>query len=388
MAKQVVILPGILGSQLSVSLGFFGMRPIWVDPVALLLVGPQQLQLAPNGTDPAPGVGLLLSADGIAPVGVYEPLLNRLSADGWTQLVIGYDWRKSIFGLAQGVANAISAAFPTGEIVVVAHSMGGLVARAAYPHFVASGGGTRWTRTVYLGTPHGGSHSAAQQLAGWYLPYGQVSSFLEYWNLLRGLAGGSIFPSPTVQAQVKQTIASWPGLYALLPARTGPWQGADPNADALFNAANYATANPAVTQAHLDMAAIQIADMTALLNGSRPEEVCMIATNTKTPALVLDSHDLGGTNGFADSLAGDGSVLKSRGTLPGTKTVEVIAEHTTYSTQGQVISEVLEQLVAPYSPDPITIVGPSDPVAPQEPINIQPARPLPPWPAMQRKWDP
>ena len=47
---------------------------------------------------------------------------------------------------------------PGGSTVaaVVAHSTGELV-RAAFTLWKADGGGTNWTRTVYRGTPHGGT---------------------------------------------------------------------------------------------------------------------------------------------------------------------------------------------------------------------------------------
>jgi CHAT domain-containing protein len=153
----VFVLPGILGSNLKV-----GGQRIWLG--WRLINGLQRLDYAagrPDGVEPDGPVGL-----------VYDDLLEFLAS---THEVVSFafDWRRPIEEEARRLADAVSAALDARQasgtpVRIVAHSMGGLVARTmqlerrtvwqrmmAHPE----------ARLLMLGTPNGGSWAPMQVLS-------------------------------------------------------------------------------------------------------------------------------------------------------------------------------------------------------------------------------
>ncbi|MFM9915121.1 MAG: CHAT domain-containing protein, partial [Rhizobacter sp.] len=154
----VFVLPGILGSHIKVD----GKR-IWLG--WRLINGLKKLEYP----DPP---GRSVEPDG--PVGSsYDDLVTFLSR---THEVIefSYDWRKPIELEAQRLGRAVDAAMASREksgqpVRMVAHSMGGLVARtmqlecpATWTQMMARPG----ARLLMLGTPNGGSWAPMQVLSG------------------------------------------------------------------------------------------------------------------------------------------------------------------------------------------------------------------------------
>ena len=153
-APIILLLPGIMGSHLQ-----SGRNRIWFDPISLCRGEMERLAI---------------NAERITPDGwldrCYEKLA-RFLAETHEVRPFAYDWRRSIreaasqFGTA--LDNAMAEAKDRGKPVrIVAHSMGGLVARLALA--------TRWqafkalpgSRLLQLGTPNAGSHSIASVLLG------------------------------------------------------------------------------------------------------------------------------------------------------------------------------------------------------------------------------
>src|SRR5690606_7951765 len=91
------------------------------------------------------------------------PLKLALHAAGFTMRGFAYDWRRDLSESAAAFSREL-AECPEGEISVVGHSMGGLVAHAA----LASDAGDRVRMLVTLGTPHGGSFAPVQAVRGVY----------------------------------------------------------------------------------------------------------------------------------------------------------------------------------------------------------------------------
>lgn len=153
----VFLLPGIMGSHLAV-----GTDRIWLDPISIAFGKFDALRID------APGV----KAE--APVWMaYGDLVNRLSS---THEVIpfAYDWRLSLETEAARLAGEIDKAIKRGSkaaepVSIVAHSMGGLLARA----LIATQRAT-WdslcqhpeARLIMLGTPNEGSYCIPQVLTG------------------------------------------------------------------------------------------------------------------------------------------------------------------------------------------------------------------------------
>ncbi|MGB8326704.1 MAG: hypothetical protein WCE48_03900 [Steroidobacteraceae bacterium] len=153
-ANRVYILPGIMGS----TLGLRRTAPlpadvIWVDPIDITLGRITALHLTPESK--------------IVPLGVllynYMHLRLRMRAAGFDAIFHDYDWRLGVDVLGAQLAARVLRD-PAPRIALVAHSMGGLVARAALVHR----GMEKISRLVMLGTPNNGSFAPVQTLRGTY----------------------------------------------------------------------------------------------------------------------------------------------------------------------------------------------------------------------------
>ncbi|MEL6793578.1 MAG: hypothetical protein AAFP78_09005, partial [Pseudomonadota bacterium] len=116
--RKVLILPGILGSKLSVeSSGDSDL--VWFNPARLALGEIDRLKLRRN--------------DGVVPSGVfwvaYLKLKLRLAAAGFEVEWAPYDWRKPIAAEAARLMRRLRDSHAR-DVMLVCHSMGGLVARA------------------------------------------------------------------------------------------------------------------------------------------------------------------------------------------------------------------------------------------------------------------
>lgn len=388
MPKQVVLLPGICGTELG-GLDFLGRGVlVWLNPTRLLVLGPGDLQLAPDGINPGPLASGPLAPRGYIRIGFYEPLERQLAADGWTVKTVGFDWRKSIMQQGPLAAQSIRQAFPDGDFSVVAHSMGGLIARAAYAADADPAFRARWKRTVYLGTPHGGSHSAAASLCSLEWVGSPILLVAQAFGLFRNLV--PILPGGKgrVLDQVKQVIASWPGLYELLPALLGPWVDADPQGGALFDQARYAAWNPYVTQARLDAARATINTLTQQIGGPAPEQLCIVGTGPETPDKVADPAQLGDDAGYSFTTGGDGVVTKLRGVLPPAHLMEYRGGHQGYMQDRVPLGAMDTWLTAPLDPLPSKLDALPQPAPVIVGAGKAPVRPAPAWGVLQRHGDP
>ncbi len=103
---------------------------------------------------------------GLVSYGWYGPLIDRLRRETRSQVVeFPYDWRQTNALSAAALADRVDALkreHGDRQVVLIAHSMGGLVAR----HHIAQGGGHRHVRRlITLGTPYRGAAGAADALA-------------------------------------------------------------------------------------------------------------------------------------------------------------------------------------------------------------------------------
>jgi pimeloyl-ACP methyl ester carboxylesterase len=188
---RVLILPGIMGSTLSRG-GLFGT--LWIDPVEILAGRLAELKLGSTpSTYRANGVILL----------TYLKLKLRLKIAGFDADFYPFDWRQSVadLGLEFGAALAKESA----GVQVVAHSMGGLVARAA----LNTPGGAKLKRLIMLGTPNYGSYAALQALRG------TADVVRKLQKLDR-----------TTPQLARDVFSTFPGLYELMPS-PGKFDGAN-----------------------------------------------------------------------------------------------------------------------------------------------------------------
>jgi tetratricopeptide (TPR) repeat protein len=153
----VFVLPGIMGSHLEVN----GNR-IWLDIFDLAAGGLGKLEIGDPGVQ---AQGLVAST--------YADLVEYLSACHEV-VTFPYDWRRSIGEEAARFADEVAAKLDEAErhaqpVRILAHSMGGLVARAMiaerpdlWERIRRNPGG----RLLMLGTPNGGSHVIPRLLVG------------------------------------------------------------------------------------------------------------------------------------------------------------------------------------------------------------------------------
>lgn len=190
---NLIFLPGIMGSLL-VSQGLSGMW--WIDVRELGRL--DSLGLREGGTRDA-----VAGAD-LRPAGLDKSyaafLAAALDRDDLTHQAYPYDWRRPIPEVTAGLRDTVRAAWEANgrrPVHLAAHSMGGLVARAAlmrHPELWNMVG-----RVVFLGTPHYGSPSIAGYLKNhlWGFDFLVVLGRLLSRRTFRSLWGAlDLLPAP------------------------------------------------------------------------------------------------------------------------------------------------------------------------------------------------
>ena len=193
LRTRVLIVPGMMGSRLC-DLPSGGAakrnaraRALWVDPARIAAGHLKRLSLP--GTIPIRPAGALLPA--------YARLKLMLSIEGFDARFFAYDWRFGIDKIGSALASKIVAGGQ--PVSLVAHSMGGLVARIAAKQLPKR----LLKRLVMLGTPNRGAFAPVLALRGTY-PFVRRLSRLDLEHSPEDLAGG--------------VFSTFPGLYQLLPA--------------------------------------------------------------------------------------------------------------------------------------------------------------------------
>lgn len=176
-APIVLLLPGIMGSHIQLH-----NNRIWFDPISMC-AGEMDL--------------LKADATGVTPDGWldrYYESLARYLADSHEVRPFAYDWRISMVDEAARFGavldTAMNDAAQRGQpLRIVAHSMGGLVARLALATRWANFKAIPGSRLLQLGTPNNGSHSIAavllarddftQSIARWFDWKHDIGEFLE-----------------------------------------------------------------------------------------------------------------------------------------------------------------------------------------------------------------
>jgi pimeloyl-ACP methyl ester carboxylesterase len=189
---HLIVVPGILGSQLGLA------RPhplpndvLWLDPIDIQ-VGRLRL-LGLDAGAPIIPLGVVLYS--------YLKLRLRLRAAGFGVTLHDYDWR---LGIEESGATLAARLRELGarRLAIVAHSMGGLVSRAA----LAWPGTGHIERVIMLGTPNLGSFAPVQALRGTYAVVRKIVR----------LDVGS-----TAERLTEEVFNSFPSLYQMVPPSPG-----------------------------------------------------------------------------------------------------------------------------------------------------------------------
>src|SRR5262245_24261823 len=164
---HVVLIPGIMGSQLTAIDSNGQEDPIWMNLGRLALGQMAQLVLqGPESSTPS----LQIKASGIDKR-TYTRAILWLRAR-WNVHSFAFDWRQDIDHAADALATFIRETFAGQPVHLVAHSMGGLVARNFIRRHRELWNRMRQAdlnqggRLIMLGTPNFGSYAIPQALTG------------------------------------------------------------------------------------------------------------------------------------------------------------------------------------------------------------------------------
>ncbi len=296
----VLVVPGIMGSQLGIR------RPpplpddiVWIDPVDIQHGRLRSLRVA----GPAR----------IVPLGVvlfsYLRLKLQLRARGLAAEFFDYDWRLSTAEIGRLLAERLRT-HPASRLAIVAHSLGGLVARAA----LAQPGTRKVQRVILLGTPNHGSYAAVQALRGTDAVVRKVAR---------------LAPGDSAETLATDVYSSFASLYDLLPpgnART-----------ALFDAAAWPRNGPQ-PRTHLLEAARTDRERLAA-----PDERFMTIAGIGQPT-VTGIARRGDDFLYTITRAGDGTVPASSAVLAGTRGFFTRTAHSDLTRDREVAAAVVDLL--------------------------------------------
>ncbi len=304
---RVLILPGIMGSKLGgrITCG----RPaakhrgrasavLWIDPLQIAAGRLTALALPSDRSFKAMGV-LLFS---------YAKLRLELANAGCDVSFYPYDWRLGLDKLGKRLAASIAA--QGRPVTVVAHSMGGLVARVAVrllPKRLVR-------RVVMLGTPNGGCFAPVQALRGTY-PFVRRMSALDRKHTPEYLA--------------ENVFCTFPGLYHMLPPPQRAL-GVD-----LFNPHSWPTDGPAPNTRLLG-------EIAAVRAGFAPADSRMVHIVGVNQQTVVSLRRTAAGFEYAMNRNGDGTVPVSSARLPGLKCYYVDESHADLANNPRVIQAVID----------------------------------------------
>ena len=196
---RVVVLPGLMGSRLGVADVGAATREAWPRPSR----DAGTLRLAGRGKSVrrARVSATALLAD-------YVPLVLELHRE-WEVLAYPFDWRRDLRSSADEFDQRLRQWAGADPVHIVAHSMGGLLARAfalrhpaTWEGIADPDGRRRGGRLVMLGTPNRGSLAIPLLLTG-------------HDTSVTALAGRDAFGSLTAALSV---FGTFPGIYQMLPS--------------------------------------------------------------------------------------------------------------------------------------------------------------------------
>ncbi|MEO6810139.1 MAG: hypothetical protein ABI353_13580, partial [Isosphaeraceae bacterium] len=319
---NVVVLPGIMGSELSVSpspseLG----STVWLNLLRVALGQIERLSLEPGG----PGSAYHVRATGI--LKSYYGELTLSVAQRWNTQTFWYDWRKSLNEAADQLRIAIDRWFGANAPVhLVAHSLGGLVCRTfiqrhpdRWRRMLDPDEGKRGGRLVMLGTPNHGSHLILQAVCGLASTVRKVAMVDQRHDV----------------AGILRILNSFVGSFQLLPSPEH-----DPRAEPFYDAKTYGDLN--IPQGVLDAARTHHAVLKDVIEPDRM--VYVAGSNQPTLAGLTDPARLRDASAYLGTTQGDGSVSHALGLLKGVRTYFIESEHSALTSNPQVLA-VLDDLM-------------------------------------------
>ena len=299
---RVIIVPGIMGSQL-------GLHRTAPDPNDVLWVDPIDIGLGRLAALRLPGAARIVSLGVV--IYSYLKLKLHLRAAGFAASFHDYDWRLGVAELGRSFADRLRNE-SSERLAIVAHSMGGLVSRAA----VVLPGAERVERVLLLGSPNYGSFATIQALRGTYAVVRKLAR----------LAGDA-----SAEFLSGEIFNTFPSLYQMLPAAScgdgtdlfdaGSWprSGPRPNVSLLEHARTVQS-----TLAHPDTRFASIV-------GIGQETVTAVRRRTDDFVYTVTRH-------------GDGTVPAISAALPGAPAYYVPVAHSDLTRDPVVAAAVVDLL--------------------------------------------
>jgi pimeloyl-ACP methyl ester carboxylesterase len=301
-ALRVIIVPGIMGSQL-------GLQRTAPDPNDVLWVDPIDIGLGRLITLRMPGTARIISLGVV--IDSYLKLKLRLRAAGFAVSFHDYDWRLGVDELGRALAERLRNE-PAQRLAIVAHSMGGLVSRAA----AVLPGAERVGRVLLLGSPNYGSFATIQALRGTYAVVRKLAR----------LAGDS-----SAEFLSGEIFNTFPSLYQMLPAASCS-DGTD-----LFDASSWPGSGPQPDPALLERA--RTVQSTLAQPDARFASIVGIGQETVT-AVRRRGDDFV----YTITRHGDGTVPSMSAALPGAPTHYVSVAHSDLTRDPTVAAAVVDLL--------------------------------------------
>lgn len=297
---RVYVLPGLMGSRIGTR-GMLLDDVLWLDLVEIAAGHLTRLALPRGARLEALGAMLLNTLK----------LKLSLAVAGFDARLHPYDWRRGVDELAAALGRRI-ADEGSGEVMLVGHSMGGVVARAV----LGTAAQSQVARVVQLGSPNRGSFAPVLALRGVY-------------PTVRKLA--AIDQRHDAEDLARVVFRSLPSLHELLPERA-----ADPGTD-LFDPANWPD-DPLRPDPRL-LAAAAAARARWPAGDARCLHVAGVRQETVTQAVRKQ-------RGFEYVVAaqGDGTVPTALALLPGQAAWFVAEKHGGLPNNGRVIAATIDLL--------------------------------------------
>ncbi|HEY9422373.1 MAG TPA: hypothetical protein VIW92_13225 [Thermoanaerobaculia bacterium] len=282
MGNPVIVIPGYLGSKLAESVH---RRLVWLDVNGLLSpeVTLEALRMDVGDPNRVVPVGILDEIAVLPPFwspDVYKGLVAFLRNNLRLRVFeFFYDWRKPLAEAADLLNNQIlrwTNETGASQVDIVAHSFGGVVARA----YLTKHGAGHVDRLITVGTPHKGALQSLESMT----------------------TGRALFTFPP--GKIRQVTRTFPSAYEVLP---------NDAADGMFRSGGQ-PANPmratgwCQTDAMRQLAATARGQVDQLLPRSLPVSTWMVV-GTRVPTLTSSNFDAGATR-FTETEDGDGTVAE------------------------------------------------------------------------------
>jgi len=324
--RPLILIPGLLGSRLCRDNPANPAEPILAWGSVGALPNFPSLRITGSGADDLKPCGILREIVflGLLVQDVYAPIVAHLQQIGYREgtdlFIFDYDWRRSVFDSAAQLEKFARDKIPdpSQRFDILAHSMGGLIARI---YAVRHDGGTRLARLFSAGAPFQGSVKV----------YATVE---KGWGALNPAMGG--LPA------FRRTMLSFPSTYELAPrygdcCDAGAGRAFAPGESDAWRALKWEGVDPAA-MTDLKMAASRAAELRAIIESPLPagiEDVLLIGVDQRTPQRVaFEAADKGAVARMRTSWQGDGTVLRDSAVIAG-----AILHPTSFATHAKILHD-------------------------------------------------